>query len=191
MIDNIREKLKHHQPISLDPVHDSRDKAAVLVPVIQDDVSRLILTERAGSLRNHGGEVAFPGGKADETDSSLTFTALRETHEEIGVGQADIEIVGELRPFVSKFGLLVTPIVGVVSPDIVYRPNPDEIASTFEVPLNYFHEAAPIRIDEIDRHGEFHRVPAFYYDGYEIWGLTAMIVVEFLSVTGTDEGVRW
>lgn len=183
MIDGIRKKIRQHEPVELDSAHNVRDRAAVLVPVIADPSSpRILLTERAGGLSSHGGEVAFPGGKEDRTDHSLEFTALRENEEEMGISPGDVDVLGSLRPFISKHGLLVTPYVGIVTPEIQLRPNPDEIASVFEVPLSYFSTAVPIRIDDISRHGESHQIPAFEFDGYEIWGLTSMIVVEFMRV---------
>lgn len=183
VIDGIRKKIRQHEPVELDSAHNVRDRAAVLVPVIADPSSpRILLTERAGGLSSHGGEVAFPGGKEDRTDHSLEFTALRENEEEMGISPGDVDVLGSLRPFISKHGLLVTPYVGIVTPEIQLRPNPDEIASVFEVPLSYFSTAVPIRIDDISRHGESHQIPAFEFDGYEIWGLTSMIVVEFMRV---------
>jgi 8-oxo-dGTP pyrophosphatase MutT (NUDIX family) len=188
LIDHIREKLSRHSPASLHAEHDDRRRAAVLVPVIEDSETRILLTERAGNLVAHGGEVAFPGGMEDETDSSLVFTALRENEEEIGIQPGEVEIVGELRPFISKYGLHVTPYVGILSADLDYSPNPDEIASVFEVPLDYFGQAEPVRVDHISRHGESHRVAVYDFEGYEIWGLTAMILAEFLNVIHGESG---
>jgi 8-oxo-dGTP pyrophosphatase MutT (NUDIX family) len=183
LVDQIRQKLKTHQSIVLGEEHDSRKRAAVLVPIIHDkNEQRLLLTERAGSLSSHGGEVAFPGGKEDATDSSLEFTALRENQEELNIHPSTVEVIGELRPFISKYGLLVTPFVGVLSPGTTYLPNEGEIASVFEVPLSFFDQAEPIRVDDLTRHGERHLVPVYEFEGYEIWGLTAMIINEFLGV---------
>ncbi len=183
MIDDIRKKLQQHEPAELDSMHDARDRAAVLVPILADTSDpRILLTERAGGLSRHGGEVAFPGGKEDQADHSLAFTALRENEEEMGISPDDVDVIGSLRPFISKYGLLVTSYVGIVSPGVQLRPNPDEVASVFEVPLAYFSTAIPTRIDDISRHGESHQIPAFEFDGYEIWGLTSMILLEFLRV---------
>ena len=140
MIEEIRRRLKNYKP-DTDEAHSARQKAAVLVPVIQNTSGPgLLLTERSTNLGSHAGEVAFPGGKEDEADDSLTATALRETEEEVGLGGHQVELIGELRPFVSKFGLLVTPYVGLVRPGITYRANPDEIASIFEVPIAWILE---------------------------------------------------
>ena len=183
MIGHIRKNLQQHKPTDVHSSHDGRARAAVLVPILADTLGpSILLTERAGGLSSHGGEVAFPGGKEDRTDHSLEFTALRENEEELGISPEDVDVIGSLRPFISKHGLLVNPYVGIVCEGSQLRPNPDEIASVFKVPLAYFSTAMPIRIDDISRHGESHQVPAFKFDGHEIWGLTSMIVVEFMKV---------
>ncbi len=176
-------RVKAHEPVAPPGEHLQRGRAAVLVPLIAAaDEPRILLTERATSLGKHSGEVAFPGGKQDDTDHSLEFTALRETEEEIGLATPEVDVIGELRPFVSKYGLLVSPYVGIVRDGHDYVPNPDEIAAIFEVPLSYIMEDPRIRTDVISRHGETHHVPAFRYEGFEIWGLTAMILVEFMKI---------
>ena len=183
MINDIRKNLQQHKPTDIHSSHDGRGRAAVLVPILTDTSDRcILLTERAGGLSSHGGEVAFPGGKEDPADHSLEFTALRENEEELGISPEDVDVIGSLRPFISKHGLMVKPYVGIVCEGIQLRPNPDEIASVFEVPLSYFSTAIPIRIDDVSRHGESHQIPAFEFEGHEIWGLTSMIVTEFMKV---------
>ncbi len=124
--------------------------------------------------------MAWPGGKQDPQDSSLLHTALRETEEEIGLSPDSVEVLGELRPFVSKFGLLVTPYVGLVSEPQLLRPNPGELDAIFEVPVDWLQSDPRSDTDVISRHGESHQVPVYHYDGYHIWGLTAMILRELL-----------
>ena len=183
MLKDFRQHLQLHKPVPLADEHAGRVRAAVLVPIIIDgENSRILLTQRAGSLSSHGGEVAFPGGKEDPDDVSLRATALRETIEEIGIEHSDVEIVGELRPFISKFGIAVTPFVGIVPADLGYQANAAEIASIFEVPVMFFATNQGIRVDELTRHGETHRILAFSFRGYEIWGLTSMIISEVLRV---------
>jgi 8-oxo-dGTP pyrophosphatase MutT (NUDIX family) len=183
VIGHIRKNLQQHKPTDVHSSHDGRARAAVLVPILTDTPGlRILLTERAGGLSSHGGEVAFPGGKEDPADHSLEFTALRENEEELGISPEDVDVIGSLRPFISKYGLLVKPFVGIVCEGIQLRPNPDEVASVFEVPLAYFSTAIPIRIDDISRHGESDQIPAFEFDGHEIWGLTSIIVAEFVKV---------
>ena len=182
MIEEIRQILKLHEPETAEPKHRDRVRAAVLIPLIDDTVVRILLTERADSLAAHGGEVAFPGGQEDEDDDSSLCTALRETEEEVGIRQDEVEVIGELRPFVSKYGLLVTPIIGVVASGLSYRPSPNEITSIFEVPVGFFRQAEPIRVDELNRQSEFNLVPAYDFKGFEICGLTSLIINEFLRV---------
>ena len=130
MIGDIRKNLQQHKPAEPHSIHQERARAAVLVPILADTSGvRILLTERARGLSSHGGEVAFPGGKEDRTDHSLEFTALRENEEELGIPAEDVDVIGSLRPVVSKHGLLVKPYVGIVRQGIRLRPNPDEIAS--------------------------------------------------------------
>lgn len=182
-LEDVRSRISSHRPDPAPERHLRCDRAAVLVPVIEAaQEPRILLTERSGNLDSHSGEVAFPGGKQDESDESLAFTALRETEEEIGLPRANVELVGELKPFISKHGLLVTPHVGIVKGAGPYEPNPDEIAAVFEVPVSFVLDEPSVRTDVISRHGETHEVPVFRYQGFEIWGLTAMILVEFIRV---------
>jgi 8-oxo-dGTP pyrophosphatase MutT (NUDIX family) len=112
-------------------------------------------------------------------------TALRESEEEIGLATDQVEVICELRPFISKFGLLVTPFVGLVEKDVRFRCNEDEIANIFRVPLNYLLDDPRTDTHIIERHGERHSVPEYHYEGFRIWGLTAMILLEFM-IHGLD-----
>lgn len=151
-----------------------------MVPIVGLDEPRLLLTLRSGQVGSHAGEVSWPGGKRDATDGSLIDTALRETQEEVGIPPTQIEVIGELRPFVSRFGLLVTPFVGFVQDDISLELNPGEIEAAFELPITHLENDPRTNTDIIERHGERHHVPVYHYEGFKIWGLTAMILREFL-----------
>ncbi|MEX1237293.1 MAG: CoA pyrophosphatase [Pseudomonadales bacterium] len=182
MIDDIKARLLKYQAGPLTAPHGvPREQAAVLLPIVGWDQPELLLTLRSSSLGAHGGEVAWPGGRQDPSDPDLLATALRETHEEIGVPAQQIEIVGELRPFISKYGLLVTPFIGIIEDPIDLTPNPDELEAVFSVPIQYFIEDPRSHTDIIERHGERHVIPVYHYDGFKIWGLTAMILREFLK----------
>ncbi len=181
MIDGIRERLKYQKGTLTAPHHAPREQAAVMVPVVAAPEPEVILTLRPPAMNAHGGEVAWPGGRRDPEDDSLLGTALRETHEELGIEAHQIEIVGELRPFISKFGLLVTPFVGVVEEPVDLQPNPEEVEVVFSVPLNYLAEDPRSGTDIVERHGERHLVPVYHFDGHKIWGLTSMILREFMN----------
>jgi 8-oxo-dGTP pyrophosphatase MutT (NUDIX family) len=180
MLDKIRKNLEWHQSLGDDSFQGQ--KAAVLIPVTLSDNPLVILTLRATDLTSHGGEVALPGGKHDLEDATLLQTALRETEEEIDLHSWDVEVVGQLKPFVSKHGLLVTPFVGLVPEDVKLTPNPHELETIFRVPLNYLLTDPRTSTNVISRHGMTLRVPTYHYEGHRIWGLTAMILVEFLNV---------
>jgi 8-oxo-dGTP pyrophosphatase MutT (NUDIX family) len=180
MLDKIRKNLERHQPLGDDSFQGQ--KAAVLIPVTLSDNPLLILTLRATDLTSHGGEVALPGGKHDLEDATLLQTALRETEEEIDLHSWDVEVVGQLKPFISKHGLLVTPFVGLVPEDVKLTPNLHELETIFRVPLNYLLTDPRTSTNVISRHGMTLRVPTYHYEGHRIWGLTAMILVEFLNV---------
>ena len=184
MIELLRQRLNSYDRRFM-AEETGRDRAAVLLPIEICDEPVLILTLRSSLLETHGGEVALPGGRHDDEDETLMDTALRETWEEIGLLPDKVEIVGELRSFVSKHGLLVTPFVGLIASRESLSPNPEEIAQIFKVPLTWLVRDERTDTNIIERHGETHRIPEYWYDGHRIWGLTSMILKELL-VYGLD-----
>lgn len=185
LIVQIRQRLSLHQPRVMP---SDLPNASVLVPITRDPVRpEVILTRRTEHMSTHKGQVAFPGGKQDATDTSLLHTALRESHEEIGLVPSAVEVVGQLGEVVSLHGIRVTPYVGLVETEVELTANPYELESIFRVPLDYFFDAKPIRRDRITYMDQALSVPAYHYETagkrYEIWGLSAMILVEFLNLT--------
>ena len=165
-------------------------RAAVLVPVVASgpDV-HVVLTIRASHLRDHSGQVAFPGGKIDPADASPAAAALREAQEEIGLDPARVAVLGYLDPYLSATGFLVTPVVGAIRGPTPLRLNRDEVAEAFEVPL-------PFLMDR-DRHevrSGVHRGLMRYYYAIPfgerlIWGLTAGIVHNLATrLYGSERG---
>ncbi|PXF30384.1 hypothetical protein WH50_15740 [Pokkaliibacter plantistimulans] len=187
-------RLNRHQPRTLG---HGRAQAGVLIALTRDEkVPHIILTRRASTLSTHGGEVAFPGGKRDPEDSSLEQTALREAYEEIGLEPSQVEVLGRSGQVISRWGLQVTPIVGLVPSKLQLSPNEGEIAAVFRVPVPFFLETPPSRIDAIDLRGLRSHIPCWHYEQYEIWGLTACMLAEFLNIAfGADfrlyEGARF
>lgn len=152
-------------------------QAGVLVAITEEDEPKLVLTRRADHLSTHSGEVAFAGGKKDAADPDIVFTALREAHEEIALPSDKVQIIGQLDQVFSRFGYIVTPVVGLVSAEQEYIANPDELDAVFKVPLNFFLENDP---DDYFKRGNF-AIPSYQFDGYRIWGLTAMMIVEMMN----------
>lgn len=116
-------------------------QAAVLVPLVlrgpEGSQSTVLLTQRADHLSTHSGQIAFPGGKVDPQDASRHATALRETHEEVGLEARHIEVIGELPVYVTGTAFWVTPVIALVSPPFELTPNAQEVQDVFEVPLAF------------------------------------------------------
>ena len=179
MLNNITEKIKSYS--GNPPVEELR-KAAVLIAITDSKDPELIYTLRSNKVGSHGGEVSFPGGMYEEEDNTLQNTALRESQEETGLDKAKVNILGPIDTVVSRFNVSVTPYVGIVPDDIELNDNSDEIEACFRVPLSFLLEDKRHRNDEINRNGDIFFMPAYQYDSYIIWGLTAMITVDFLNI---------
>lgn len=175
LLPRLRDRLRDYRPAP------ERVDAAVLIPVTDAPTPELILTRRAGHLSSHAGEVAFPGGKRDPEDPTVIATALRESREEIGLQETEVEIVGELDVFTSRVGLRVQPIVGMVASGAVLVPSPDEIESIFRVPLAFFLTEKPSYTHRFRYMGQEFTVPSFNYEDYVIWGLTAFMIVDLVQ----------
>ncbi|MEX1226414.1 MAG: CoA pyrophosphatase [Marinobacter sp.] len=157
-------------------------EAGVLVPVTNNHRQpEIIFTLRSDNLKTHRGQVSFPGGRRDLTDSSLEATALRECHEEIGLPPEQVHIIAPLSQVMSRYGILVTPYVGVVPEDYPLVGNPAEIESIFQVPIDFFLEDQRERTDALSFLNHTFYVPCYRWERYQIWGLSAVILVDFLN----------
>ena len=180
MLDRIQQRLADHQPRSM---NTKLPQAAVLLPVTNNSEPELVFTRRAIHLSTHSGEVAFPGGKHDVEDASLEVTALRESYEEINLPPKYVTILGRTGSVISRFGIEVTPYVGVIPAEIELQPNIEELDRIFRVPLSFFLEPGNLRKDQWHINNRTVQMPSYHYDGYLIWGLTAIILAEFLNIT--------
>ncbi|KQK07049.1 nudix hydrolase 15, mitochondrial [Brachypodium distachyon] len=168
----------------------SKGFAAVLVCIFNDPRGdpRVLLTKRASSLNSHSGEVSLPGGKVEEGDADVKATALREAQEEIGLDPALVSIVTVLEPFLSKNGLDVTPVIGVLLDRALFKPvlNKAEVEDIFDAPLEMFLKDDNRTTRERDWMGMTIPVQFFDYQAegkkYVIWGLTAHILTRSASV---------
>ena len=115
--------------------------AAVLMPLVvrpeHPDTPMLLLTQRTSQLRNHSGQIALPGGKVDAGDADATATALREAEEEVGLPHDHVEVLGSLFQYTTGTAFVITPVVALVRPGFTLRPNAEEVADVFEVPLSF------------------------------------------------------
>lgn len=157
--------------------------AAVLVPVVMREQPTVLLTQRTVHLSNHSGQVAFPGGRRDDTDRDEADTALREADEEIGLDRALAEIIGHLPTYTTGTRFVVTPVVALVRPEYRLELNAHEVADAFEVPLAFLMDPANHRRHAIEFQGarrEWFSMP-FLDAGRErfIWGATAGMLRNF------------
>ncbi|KAL2635741.1 hypothetical protein R1flu_007220 [Riccia fluitans] len=184
-------------PASVASINDlgrfpTNKRAAVLVCLHQSPEGelRVILTQRASSLSSHSGEVALPGGKRDKEDVDDAATALREAHEEIGLDPSHVRIIAHLEPLLSKHLVGVIPVIGLLDAMRNYnpKPNPGEVESVFEAPLEMFLKASVnYRSREREMLGVRFRVHFFDYttpagQEFTIWGLTAGILIRVASL---------
>jgi peroxisomal coenzyme A diphosphatase NUDT7 len=182
--------------------HENCTKTAVMIPLVQEGNDWSILFEkRAMTLRRQAGEICFPGGHVESNDPDEQYTALRETSEELGVPESQIEILGPLDIFVPSSALMVSPYVGIVSKEQIC-PNPSEVEQVFTVNLSTLLTYHPKVYDILlvaspPPDFPYHLIPQgknypfreerrkqwFYeVDGWVIWGLTARILTHFLDV---------
>lgn len=152
--------------------------AAVLVGVQPgaDGSLNMVLTKRAPHLRNHPGQIAFPGGRQDPEDSDLVATALREAQEEIGLPPSAVRVLGELPGHETVTGYQVTPILAVIDPDLPLTPDPAEVAEIFAAPIAHVLDPTRFRVERRIWRGTWRNYYTVPWGPYYIWGATARIL---------------
>lgn len=157
--------------------------ASVLVPLVDRPGGlTLIFTQRTAHLAAHAGQISFPGGGLEECDADDVACALRETTEEIGLPDANVEVLGRLDTYVTRTGFRVTPVVGLVRPPFELNPDPFEVAEVFEVPLSFFLDPGNRRRESRTVQGSERFFYAFPYGERYIWGATAGMLVNLCDV---------
>jgi len=164
--------------------------AAVLVPLVQHaDGLTLLLTRRTDHLRDHAGQISFPGGRVEPEDDGPVATALRETEEEIGLSRGHIEVIGQLPIYSTVTAFQVTPVVGLVEPGFTMQLDDFEVAEAFEVPLAFLMNPAHHRHHSFEFAGTQRRFLSMPWQGaereYFIWGATAAMLRNFYRLLAT------
>jgi 8-oxo-dGTP pyrophosphatase MutT (NUDIX family) len=149
--------------------------AAVLVAVTDKPDPGVLLLHRPSNMRAHAGQVAFPGGKLDPGEDAEQ-AALREAHEELGIHPGQVRVIGSSDRYRTGSGYEITPIVGVVPPDIEIRPNPTEVAQWFEAPAGFLFDEANHTHPTIEHEGRMHRFVQIDWQEHCIWGVTGAII---------------
>ncbi len=164
---------------------DDLRPAAVLVPLfLRNDEPWLLFTRRTEQLKNHSGEISFPGGGAEEQDQDFWQTALRETEEEVGILAGEVRRLGQLDDFYSVYGYLVKVWVGSYGDPYSYRVDENEIAELIELPLARLRDPRIYHQEDWEHQGRKFPVDFYQLDGYNIWGMTAAILKQLLWPLG-------
>lgn len=151
--------------------------AAVLVPVVERaQGASVILTKRSSFLKHHPGQIAFPGGKVDAGDDGATGAALREAWEEIALPSDQAQVLGTLPPHETVTGFRVTPVLAMIAPAFVARPEPGEVAEVFEAPLSHLLTPANYLVESRRWRGQRRYYFTVPWGPYYIWGATARML---------------
>jgi len=157
--------------------------AAVLIPIVMRPIPTVLLTQRTAHLSTHAGQIAFPGGKVDETDADAAAAAQREAFEEVGLDPRHVEVLGQLPLYTTGSSFLVTPVVALVQPGFDLKLNAHEVTDAFEVPLAFLMNPANHRHHQVHWQGvQRHWLSMPYHDGSQerfIWGATAGMLRNF------------
>ena len=162
--------------------------AAVLIPIIaRGDHLSVLFTRRSAQLRHHPGQISFPGGRQDPDDGDLATTALRETHEELGIPARSIQLLGELPAHITVSHYRMVPFIGLLAPDYPLTPAADEVAEAFELPLAPLLEPANYGRWRVQRGSQLHTVFGITLQQRLVWGATARILWQLACQLNTAE----
>lgn len=159
--------------------------AAVLIAVTAREEPGVILTQRPTAMRDHPGQVALPGGKLDPGEDAVV-AALREAEEELALPRDAVRVIGTSDLYHTGTGFAVTPVLGVIPPDLPLVPSPSEVEAWFEAPLAMLLDPDSWSEQEIFWQGGMRRYYELHYEGFRIWGVTAAILLNLARrVDGT------
>lgn len=179
-------KIRGYRPVGQQD-YRPRKTAAVLVPLLDLDQPEIVLTRRSDHLPQHAGQVSFPGGAAEAADQSAVHTALREAYEEIGLLAEQTTPMGFLDRLDTISDYRVLPVVALVRPPVIWKPDQREVAEVFTVPLNFVINLAHYENRPIERAGVKYSIWYLQYGRHTIWGATAAILLN-LAMRFRDAG---
>ncbi len=171
---------RHAQPVPRDDRANAPDQlrdAAVLIALTDRTEPGVILTQRPLWLRDHGGQIAFPGGKIEADDADPVAAALREAGEELALPAAAATVIGATPAYIAASGFRITPVLAVVPPDLPLVPDPGEVADWFEIPFTLLFDPARYTAHQAEWRGALRHYHRTEWQGRQIWGVTAGIVL--------------
>lgn len=188
-IERIREILDRERAKSITYEQDfsrkNLKKAAVLVPFVCDNNQwSLLFTRRSDNLKNHQGQVSFPGGGMEQVDETIVDTAYREAFEEIGLSKSEIQYVGLMPDFVTISDYLVTPVVSWVNWPVKLQISNHEVSKVFTIPINFLNNKKNWEERIYTHPSGIHGSVIFYnlFDGELLWGISAKITIDLLRM---------
>ncbi|MDE2403294.1 MAG: CoA pyrophosphatase [Sphingomonadales bacterium] len=171
-----RNDITLHADTRIPSEADDFRPAAVLAAITERARPGVLLIHRPSNMRAHPGQIALPGGKID-ADETPVDAALREAHEELGIPPDAVRIVGSSDLYRTGSGFEITPVIGMIPPDLALDPNPHEVAQWFEAPLDHVLDPRNQQRMEVEHEGAIHHTWRIEWHGHEIWGVTAGLLV--------------
>ncbi|MES2491994.1 MAG: CoA pyrophosphatase [Pseudomonadota bacterium] len=168
--------IELHHDTRVAPSNTGFRPAAVLAAITERDRPGILLIHRPSTMRAHPGQVAFPGGKIDPGEGPVE-AALREAHEELGIASEQVRVIGEGDIYFTGSGYEITPVIGLVPPDMDLIPNPTEVAQWFEAPLDFVLDPRSHTQREFEKDGVVWPVWEIQWHEHRIWGVTAGLIV--------------
>lgn len=181
MRDSIVQALRRYKKSSMQL--EGYTASAVLVPLyLKQGRFHVLFTQRSQQVRDHKGQISFPGGVREAHDTDLQETALRETEEELGLQRDAVEVLGELGDIYTPTRYRISPFVGIIPYPYAFQPNRSEIDSLIEVPLSHLLEPANLRLEHLEFFDTEQDLPYFHYKQHTIWGATGRITRELVEL---------
>jgi 8-oxo-dGTP pyrophosphatase MutT (NUDIX family) len=176
------QRLLAAAPVHREPAGDKLVPSAVLVPLyVAARELWVLLTRRTDTLPEHAGQYAFPGGIRAEGDEDEVATALRETHEELGIEPSLVVVLGMLSDVSTPTGFLISPVVGAIPNPLSIHPASDEVEAVVPVPFAYLANPQVVEEQQVVIAGEKVVSPVFHYRNHRIWGATARILADLVG----------
>ena len=176
--ETLRERLRKREKRSIS-FPDYRKAAVMMLFFVKNNTPHVLLQLRTDRVSTHKGQVSMPGGGFDSTDRDLLHTALRETHEEMGIDPTAIEVIGEFDEYISIMGFQVNVFAGALNSAVEYTACDDETEQILEVPFSLFYNEEFYKCEKLAHEGREFDVYYYDFNGITVWGMTARILTDF------------